>query len=97
MCRGNTEGVAWAKAKSLTRRLCSKAPASACSAVKSLSNYSNTVVGILVMIPHLTGLVVMIVVSRSTDRKMERPEIRREPHAPGGLDDPSRSLQPIRN
>jgi sugar phosphate permease len=42
-------------------------------AVKSLSRgYSNTTVGLLVMIPHLLGLVVMIFVSRSSDRKLER-------------------------
>jgi ACS family tartrate transporter-like MFS transporter len=41
--------------------------------VKSLSNlYSNTVVGILVMIPYLAGLFVMILVSRRSDRKLER-------------------------
>lgn len=42
-------------------------------AVKSLSNhYSNTVVGTLVMIAHLAGLVVMIFVSHSSDRRLER-------------------------
>ena len=42
-------------------------------AVKSLSRaYSNTTVGLLVMIPHLLGLIVMILVSRSSDRKLER-------------------------
>jgi ACS family tartrate transporter-like MFS transporter len=42
-------------------------------AIKSLSNlYSNTVVGFLVMIPHLAGLVVLILVSRSSDRRLER-------------------------
>jgi len=41
--------------------------------VKSFSSgYSNTVVGLLVMIPHLVGLVAMILVSRSSDRKLER-------------------------
>ncbi len=41
--------------------------------VKSLSLlYTNTTVGILVMIPHLVGFSVMILVSRSSDRKMER-------------------------
>src|SRR5262249_43532261 len=41
--------------------------------VKSLSNvYSNTFVGILVMIPYLAGLIAMILVSRSSDRKLER-------------------------
>jgi sugar phosphate permease len=42
-------------------------------AVKSLSNlYSNSVVGILVMIPYLAGLSAMILVSRSSDRRLER-------------------------
>ena len=41
--------------------------------VKSFSNlYSNTFVGFLLMIPHLVGLVGMIVVSRSSDRMLER-------------------------
>jgi ACS family tartrate transporter-like MFS transporter len=41
--------------------------------VKSLSSgYSNTVVGLLVMIPHLAGLAAMILVSRSSDRRLER-------------------------
>ena len=42
-------------------------------AVKSLSSlYSNTVVGILVMVPHLAGLIAMILISRSSDRSLER-------------------------
>jgi ACS family tartrate transporter-like MFS transporter len=42
-------------------------------AVKSLSSgYSNTAVGILVMVPHLAGLMAMILVSRSSDRRLER-------------------------
>lgn len=42
-------------------------------AVKSLSSsYSNTAVGILVMVPHLTGLMAMVLVSRSSDRRLER-------------------------
>jgi MFS transporter, ACS family, tartrate transporter len=42
-------------------------------AVKSLSGgYSNTAVGILVMVPHLAGLAAMILVSRSSDRRLER-------------------------
>ncbi|MBV8730377.1 MAG: MFS transporter [Acidobacteriia bacterium] len=41
-------------------------------AVKSLADYSNTVVGLLVMIPYVAGLIAMILVSRSSDRKMER-------------------------
>jgi ACS family tartrate transporter-like MFS transporter len=41
--------------------------------VKSLSgNYSNTLVGILVVIPHVMGLGAMILVSRSSDRMLER-------------------------
>jgi ACS family tartrate transporter-like MFS transporter len=42
-------------------------------AVKALvRNPSNTFLGVLVMIPHLVGLVVMILVSRSSDRTLER-------------------------
>jgi ACS family tartrate transporter-like MFS transporter len=41
--------------------------------VKSLSSgYSNSLIGLLVMIPHLVGLPVMVMVSRSSDRKQER-------------------------
>jgi len=41
--------------------------------VKSVSGgYSNSVVGLLVMIPYLVGLVGMILVSRSSDRRLER-------------------------
>ena len=41
--------------------------------VKSLSSlYSNTTVGILVMVPYLVGLLGMVLVARSSDRKMER-------------------------
>jgi MFS transporter, ACS family, tartrate transporter len=41
--------------------------------VKSFSRlYSNTVVGFLVMIPHLAGLVAMLLVSRSSDKRLER-------------------------
>lgn len=41
--------------------------------IKSLSvQYSNTLVGYLVMIPHLIGLIAMILVSRSSDQKLER-------------------------
>jgi ACS family tartrate transporter-like MFS transporter len=41
--------------------------------VKSLSRqYSNTMIGILVSIPHLAGLIAMILVSRSSDSKLER-------------------------
>jgi MFS transporter, ACS family, tartrate transporter len=42
-------------------------------AVRSLSSvYSNTVVGILVMVPYIAGVVAMILVSRSSDRRLER-------------------------
>jgi ACS family tartrate transporter-like MFS transporter len=41
--------------------------------VKSLSSeVSNSLIGVLVMIPHLVGLLVMVMVSRSSDRKQER-------------------------
>jgi len=41
--------------------------------VKSLSSgYSNSVVGLLVMIPYLVGLLAMVLVSGSSDRQMER-------------------------
>ena len=41
--------------------------------VKSVSSgYSNSLIGLLVMIPHLVGLPVMILMSRSSDRKQER-------------------------
>jgi ACS family tartrate transporter-like MFS transporter len=41
--------------------------------VKSLSSfYSNSIIGFLVTIPNLVGLAAMIIVSRSSDRKLER-------------------------
>lgn len=41
--------------------------------IKSLSaGYSNSEVGYLVMIPHVVGLVAMILVARSSDRRLER-------------------------
>lgn len=41
--------------------------------VKSVfTGYSNTAVGILVMVPHLAGLAAMILISRSSDRWLER-------------------------
>jgi ACS family tartrate transporter-like MFS transporter len=41
--------------------------------IKALSSsYSNTTVGVLVMIPYLVALAAMIVVSRSSDRTLER-------------------------
>jgi len=42
-------------------------------AVKGLAHdYSNTLLGILVMVPHVVGVVVMVLVSRSSDRTLER-------------------------
>jgi ACS family tartrate transporter-like MFS transporter len=42
-------------------------------AMRSVSSgYSNTAVGISVMVPHLVGLMTMILVSRSSDRRQER-------------------------
>jgi ACS family tartrate transporter-like MFS transporter len=41
--------------------------------VKAFAHHSsNSVIGFLVIIPHLVGLVVMVLVSRSSDRKLER-------------------------
>jgi MFS transporter, ACS family, tartrate transporter len=41
--------------------------------MKALSSqYSNTTVGVLVMIPYLAGLMVMILVARNSDRTLER-------------------------
>jgi len=41
--------------------------------VKSLSNlYSNTTIGLLVVIPYVAGLLAMVLVSHSSDRRMER-------------------------
>lgn len=41
--------------------------------IKSLSNgYSNTTVGLLVMIPSLVAAAAMVLISRSSDRRMER-------------------------
>src|SRR5947199_8135704 len=41
--------------------------------VKSISTgYSNSLIGLLVLIPHLVGLPGMVMVSRSSDRKQER-------------------------
>jgi MFS transporter, ACS family, tartrate transporter len=54
--------------------------------VKSLSSrYSNTTVGFLVMIPHLVGLLVMVLVSRSSDRKLERRYHAAIPAVMGGI------------
>jgi ACS family tartrate transporter-like MFS transporter len=42
-------------------------------AVKQLAHgYSSTQLGLLIMVPHLVGLAAMILVSRSSDRKLER-------------------------
>lgn len=55
-------------------------------AVKSLSTgYSNTRVGFLVMIPHIAGLVGMILVSYSSDRRLERRYHAAIPAMVGGL------------
>ena len=55
-------------------------------AVKSLSReYSNTLVGILVMAPHLAGLAGMVLVSRSSDRRLERRYHAAVPAAAGGI------------
>jgi ACS family tartrate transporter-like MFS transporter len=54
--------------------------------LKALStSYSNTVVGLLVMLPHLAGLVAMILVSRSSDRRLERRYHSAIPLSIGGL------------
>jgi MFS family permease len=37
-----------------------------------LTGASNTLIGLLVLVPHLAGLLAMIVVSRSSDRRLER-------------------------
>lgn len=55
-------------------------------ALKALSRgYSNTEVGILVMIPHLAGLLAMILISRSSDRRLERRYHAAVPIIVGGL------------
>ncbi len=55
-------------------------------AVKSLSSYySNTVVGVLVMVPQLAGLAVMVLVSRDSDRCLERRYHAAVPAIVGGL------------
>jgi ACS family tartrate transporter-like MFS transporter len=42
-------------------------------AIKGLSSrFSNTAIGFLVMVPHLAGVAAMIVVARSSDRRLER-------------------------
>ena len=53
--------------------------------LKSFSGlYSNSTVGLLVMFPHLLGLVAMILVSRSSDRMQERRYHAGYPSACGG-------------
>jgi MFS transporter, ACS family, tartrate transporter len=55
-------------------------------AVKSLSGgYSNTAVGILVMVPHVAGLAAMILVSRSSDSRLERRHHAAVPLLVGGV------------
>jgi MFS transporter, ACS family, tartrate transporter len=55
-------------------------------AVKLLSNgYSNTAVGILVMVPHLAGLIAMILISGSSDRRLERRYHAAIPASVGGI------------
>jgi MFS transporter, ACS family, tartrate transporter len=54
--------------------------------VKTLfSGSSNTAVGILVMLPHLAGLAAMVLVSRSSDRRLERRYHASIPLAVGGI------------
>jgi MFS family permease len=56
------------------------------TAIKSLSSlYSNSVIGILMMIPYLAGLVALIFVSRSSDRRLERRYHAASPLLVGGL------------
>src|SRR5262247_1689796 len=55
-------------------------------AVRSLSGVnSNAVAGILVMVPYLAGLLAMIAVSRSSDRRLERRYHVAIPGVVGGL------------
>ncbi len=54
--------------------------------VRSLSaRYSNSMIGLLVSIPYLAGLATMILVSRSSDRKLERRYHAAIPALTGGL------------
>jgi MFS family permease len=54
--------------------------------VKSLSShYSNTAVGLMVAIPYIVGLVSMVLISRSSDRRQERRFHAAIPLAVGGL------------
>jgi MFS family permease len=55
-------------------------------AIKSLSSlYSNSVVGMLMMIPYLAGSAALIFVSRSSDRRLERRYHAATPAVVGGL------------
>jgi MFS transporter, ACS family, tartrate transporter len=54
--------------------------------VKALSTrYSNTAVGLLVMVPNVVGLAFMIVISRSSDRRQERRWHATIPACAGGI------------
>jgi ACS family tartrate transporter-like MFS transporter len=54
--------------------------------IKSLSShYSNTVVGLLAVIPQLVGLASMVLVSRSSDRRLERRYHAAIPALAGGM------------
>jgi ACS family tartrate transporter-like MFS transporter len=54
--------------------------------VKTLSQgYSNTAVGLLVMVPYAIGLLAMILISRNSDRKLERRWHVAIPAAMGGI------------
>ncbi len=54
--------------------------------VKGMSkSYSNTTVGLLVMIPHICGLVAMVLISRHSDRTQERRYHAAVPAIVGGL------------
>ncbi|MFZ0032456.1 MAG: MFS transporter, partial [Candidatus Cybelea sp.] len=55
-------------------------------AIRSLSSlYSNTQVGFLVTIPHLAGLLAMVLVSRSSDHNLERKYHMAVPLVAGGI------------
>ncbi|MGZ7057626.1 MAG: MFS transporter, partial [Candidatus Angelobacter sp.] len=49
------------------------------------SGRSNTAIGVFVMIPHLAGLIAMVLVSRSSDRTLERRYHAAVPEVIGGL------------
>jgi ACS family tartrate transporter-like MFS transporter len=54
-------------------------------AIKSLSDYSNTVVGVLVMIPSMAGPIATILVSHNSDRRLERRYHAAVPLISGGI------------